>query len=112
MHLLHLVIAWCSFAAAGSGHTFAGVQYIFGSKTSSRGLAIPPIGFGTWNLSLENHNASEAVSSAIQVGYRHVDCAAAYHNEQEVGRGIAEGLSKSNLERERIWVTSKLWNDR
>ncbi|TKA63543.1 hypothetical protein B0A55_11352 [Friedmanniomyces simplex] len=52
-----------------------------------------------------------AVSWAIQTGYRHIDCAAAYGNEDKVGRGIADGLLKTGLKREDLWVTSKLWND-
>lgn len=69
---------------------------------------IPLLGFGTWNL--KEKNTSEAVSWAIQVGYRHIDCAEAYGNEAEVGRGIRDGLEKAGLKREDIWVTSKLWN--
>ena len=71
--------------------------------------AIPLLGFGTWNL--KSGNVSEAVSWAIQTGYRHIDCAAAYGNEELVGKGIADGLAKTGLSREDIWVTSKLWND-
>lgn len=71
--------------------------------------AIPLLGFGTWNL--KGENTSEAVSWAIQTGYRHIDCAAIYGNEELVGRGIADGLLKTGLSREDIWVTSKLWND-
>ncbi|KAF7185500.1 putative oxidoreductase C26F1.07 [Pseudocercospora fuligena] len=67
------------------------------------------LGFGTWNL--KEANTSDAVSWAIQVGYRHIDCAAAYYNEEEVGKGIADGLAKAGLRREDIWITSKLWND-
>lgn len=70
---------------------------------------IPAIGFGTWNL--DKSNASEAVSVALQTGYRHIDCAAIYGNEKQVGRGIKDGLEKSGRGREDIWVTSKLWND-
>ncbi len=70
---------------------------------------IPAIGFGTWRL--DKSNASEAVSAALQAGYRHVDCAAIYGNEKQVGRGIKDGLGKSGRGREDIWVTSKLWND-
>lgn len=71
--------------------------------------AIPLLGFGTWNL--KEKNTSEAVSWAIQVGYRHIDCAAIYGNEEEVGKGIADGLQKVGLKRENLWITSKLWND-
>lgn len=70
---------------------------------------IPSLGFGTWNI--DKSNASEVVSTAIQTGYRHIDCAAAYGNQKEVGRGIADGLKKAGIERYDIWVTSKLWND-
>lgn len=70
--------------------------------------AIPLLGFGTWNL---KENCTEAVSYAIQIGYRHIDCAKAYGNEKEVGQGIAEGLMKTGLKREDLWITSKLWND-
>lgn len=70
---------------------------------------IPLLGFGTWNL--DRSNATEAVSWAIQTGYRHVDCAAAYGNEDLVGKGIYDGLQKTGLSRSDIWVTSKLWND-
>lgn len=70
---------------------------------------MPRLGFGTWNL--DKSNASEAVSWAIQTGYRHIDCAAAYGNEVEVGRGIRDGIERANITREDLWVTSKLWND-
>ena len=70
---------------------------------------IPAIGFGTWRL--DKSNASEAVSVALQTGYRHIDCAAIYGNEKQVGRGIKDGLEKSGRGRDDIWVTSKLWND-
>lgn len=71
--------------------------------------SIPLLGFGTWNLDREN--ATEAVSWAIQTGYRHIDCAAAYKNQDLVGKGIADGLAKTGLKREDLWITSKLWND-
>lgn len=61
--------------------------------------AIPLLGFGTWNL---RENCTEAVSHAIQVGYRHIDAAAIYGNENYVGLGIADGLLKAGLKREDI----------
>ena len=69
---------------------------------------MPLLGFGTWNL--HGDNATAAVSFAIQSGYRHIDCATAYGNQKEVGAGIADGLGRVGLQREDIWVTSKLWN--
>ena len=71
--------------------------------------SIPPLGYGTWML--DPSNVSEAVSIALQTGYRHLDCAAAYGNQIDVGKGIAQGLEKVDLVRSDIWVTSKLWND-
>lgn len=71
--------------------------------------SIPSLGFGTWNL--DKSNASEAVSVALQTGYRHLDCAAVYGNEKEVGKGIKDGLETIGLDRSSVWITSKLWND-
>ena len=71
--------------------------------------SIPVLGFGTWRL--DTSNASDAVSVALQSGYRHLDCAAIYGNEKEVGRGIKDGLEATGLVRSDIWITSKLWND-
>lgn len=68
--------------------------------------AIPLLGFGTWNL--KEKNTSEAVSLAIRTGYRHIDCAAIYGNEIEVGKGIRDGLARSGLQREDLWITSKV----
>ena len=71
--------------------------------------SIPLLGYGTWNLN--KSNISDAVSLALQTGYRHIDGAAAYGNQKDVGKGIADGLNKAGLKRGDIWVTSKLWND-
>ncbi|KAI9659602.1 MAG: hypothetical protein M1831_003683 [Alyxoria varia] len=69
---------------------------------------IPLLGFGTWNI---RDNASDVVSEAIQAGFRHLDCAAVYGNEKEVGKGIEQGLKKTGLKRSDLWITSKLWNN-
>ena len=70
---------------------------------------IPLIGFGTWNL--DRSNASDVVAAAIHAGYRHIDCAAIYGNEKEVGEGIRKGMKKAGIKRKEIWITSKLWNN-
>jgi alcohol dehydrogenase (NADP+) len=75
------------------------------------GISQPLLGFGTWNLTESADNTSSAVALALEAGYRQIDCAAAYGNEKEVGKGIAEGLKKAGLKRRDVWVTSKLWND-
>jgi diketogulonate reductase-like aldo/keto reductase len=67
---------------------------------------MPNFGLGTW-LS-EPSKVEAAVSEALRIGYRHIDAAALYANEVEVGNGI----KTSGVLREDIWVTSKLWNTR
>ena len=66
------------------------------------GVSIPKIGFGTWQI--PNEVAVEAVADALKVGYRHIDTALAYINEDGVGKAIRE----SGLKREEIFITSKL----
>lgn len=68
---------------------------------------IPAVGFGTYLISRED--AAGAVRAAITVGYRHVDTAAAYQNEEAVGIGIQAGLEGARLSRKDIFVTAKLW---
>lgn len=70
------------------------------------GATIPQLGFGTWKI--PNEDAQGAVEHAIKVGYRHIDTAAVYGNEEGVGRGIAA----SGLTRDELYVTTKLWNDK
>ncbi|KAL4913419.1 NADP-dependent oxidoreductase domain-containing protein [Aspergillus aurantiobrunneus] len=68
------------------------------------GYSIPAIGLGTW-LS-KPHEVENAVEAALRSGYRHIDAAACYLNENEVGNG----WKKSGVPRDQIFVTSKLWN--
>jgi len=72
-------------------------------------MQIPRLGFGTWQL-LEDQ-ATEAVASAIDLGYRHLDCAHIYDNESYVGAAIQQKIETGQVTREELWVTSKLWND-
>ncbi|CAH2354249.1 putative reductase 1 [[Candida] railenensis] len=69
------------------------------------GYSIPVIGLGTWQAT-EKGAAANAVKVALQNGYRHIDTAAIYGNEEEVGQGIKE----SGIPRSEIFVTTKLWN--
>ena len=71
---------------------------------SGESVLIPQVGFGTWKL--EGPEAQVAVEDAIATGYRHIDTAAAYYNEEEVGAGI----KASGVPREDIFVTTKLRN--
>ena len=67
------------------------------------------IGLGTWKS--EKGEVSKAVEIALNNGYKHIDCAATYGNEAEVGEAFAKVFSKGKIKRDDIWVTSKLWNN-
>lgn len=68
------------------------------------GVEIPVYGFGTYQIPADG-STYKAVREALDIGIRHIDTAAAYFNEREVGKAIAE----SGIDREEIFLTSKLW---
>lgn len=68
------------------------------------GNEIPSFGFGVFQIPADG-STYKAVSNALKLGYRHIDTAAAYFNEQEVGKAIKD----SGIPRDQIWVTSKMW---
>jgi len=70
--------------------------------TLHNGLKIPKIAFGTWQI--PNEDVYQATLDALSVGYRHIDTAKSYHNEEGVGRAIKD----SGIPREEIFVVSKL----
>ena len=72
--------------------------------TTVRGQAVPRIGFGTWRL--RGRECRDAVSDALAAGYRHLDTAAMYDNEEEVGAA----LRASGVDREDVWLTTKVWH--
>lgn len=75
------------------------------SVTLNSGHTIPQLGFGVFLVPADD--AERVVSEALEVGYRHIDTAAIYRNEEGVGRAIAA----SGIPREELFVTTKLWND-
>jgi 2,5-diketo-D-gluconate reductase A len=72
--------------------------------TLNDGNRIPSVGLGVWQTPPEA--TQRAVAAALDAGYRHIDTAAAYGNEREVGRAIKE----SGLPREEVFIVTKLWN--
>lgn len=75
----------------------------------ANGDKMPALGLGTWKAT--GTEAREAVYNAIKIGYRHIDCAAKYANEKEVGMGIRKAIKEGLVKREDLWITSKLWNN-
>lgn len=71
----------------------------------AHGASIPRMGFGTWEL--EGDTAREMTEVALEAGYRHLDTAQMYQNEEHVGLG----LEASGLDRDEVWITTKVWPD-
>ncbi|WP_050726309.1 aldo/keto reductase [Vulgatibacter incomptus] len=76
------------------------------SLTLNDGRTMPRVGFGTWRIS--NDQAASIVRTAISAGYRSIDTAAVYANEE----GVGEAVATCGLPRDELFVTTKVWNDR
>lgn len=74
------------------------------SLTTNQGNTIPVLGLGVWKSSKDE--CYQAVMDALELGYRHIDTAAIYTNEESVGKAIAD----SKIERSEVFITTKLWN--
>ena len=69
----------------------------------NNGVTLPCIGFGVYQTPPEE--TAQAVQTALEVGYRHIDTAAAYGNE----RGVGEGLRRAGIAREDVFLETKIW---
>jgi diketogulonate reductase-like aldo/keto reductase len=70
----------------------------------NNGASIPAVGLGTWRA--DENIVGEAVQTALDLGYRHIDCAKIYENEPEIGKVFGNCV----YPRDQLFVTSKLWN--
>jgi alcohol dehydrogenase (NADP+) len=71
---------------------------------------MPMLGLGTWKSA--KGEIYQTVRKAIEIGYRHFDCALIYGNEHEIGQAISDAISHNEITRDELWITSKLWNNR
>jgi alcohol dehydrogenase (NADP+) len=77
------------------------------------GATIPVVGLGTFGS--DNYTPDQvasAVDQAIRLGYRHIDCAAVYGNEKEIGCALKRLFEEGVVKREELWITSKVWNNK
>ena len=79
------------------------------SLTFNNNDKMPILGLGTWKS--DPGDVGKAVQEAIRIGYRHIDCAAIYGNEAEIGKALEEVMQAGMVTRDELWITSKLWNN-
>ncbi|KAM7539315.1 hypothetical protein Aperf_G00000059046 [Anoplocephala perfoliata] len=75
---------------------------------TENGLQIPSVGLGTFKL--KGDDIATALNAALELGYRHIDCAHLYENEAEIGECLGSWIRSGRIRREGLFITSKLWN--
>jgi diketogulonate reductase-like aldo/keto reductase len=92
-------------AAERARYHHANVPY----HTLKDGNRIPMVGLGTWKA--EKGQVRTAVHAALRAGYRHIDCASVYANEDEVGDALHFAIRRGHIPREELFICSKVWNN-
>ena len=83
-----------------------------GGVTLNTGYLMPSLGLGTWGGGEPAENSAKAVTAALNMGYRLLDCAEAYHNESEIGVALEQAFCSDslNISRKDVFLVSKVWN--
>lgn len=82
------------------------------TRTLASGDRLPAIGLGTFGSDHVAHSiVGDAVSAALRLGYRHIDCASVYDNEVAVGAALRAAVTDRVVTRDELWISSKVWND-
>lgn len=84
-------------------------NHIQDTVTLNNGVQMPWLGLGVWKAQ-EGEEVERAVRAAIRHGYRSIDTAAVYNNEEGVGRAVQQALEENGLTREQLFITTKVWN--
>ncbi|KAI5642655.1 aldo/keto reductase family domain-containing protein [Phthorimaea operculella] len=82
------------------------------TTTLNDGNQIPALALGTYGSAEDIAKMRQTINSAVEAGYRHIDTASLYGNEDQIGLGIKDVISRGLVKREDLFVTTKLWNDR
>lgn len=81
-------------------------------RVTAQGAKIPAVGLGTFGSDHASpREVADAVRTALDLGYRHIDCARVYGNEADIGEVIDDAIRSGQVTRDELWITSKLWND-
>ena len=78
-----------------------------GSLLMNNNTEIPQIALGTFKTT--NEEIIHVIENALEIGYRHIDCAWIYGNEKGIGEGLSNQLKKGQIKRSDLFLTSKLW---
>lgn len=98
-----------SFLIIKIGGLFIMIKNIQDTTTLHNGVKMPWFGIGVFKVE-EGPELVNAVKFAIKHGYRSIDTAAIYENEEGVGQAIREGIKEASIPREELFITSKVWN--